>query len=186
MYYSLLRSEPAKYVWMCMQDSKFWKAEYVNQFWRILQTDANWQPYDVCECSCLQWICTVLSVCRSCKTLPHGALQINNTVCTYSVTCWRVRVTIVVVEKQQCVLCVVELHITVSCINNEWCTTIFLWEITSPVNMNRVWPSCNLLDVRQLLSLCDGSNDQTEFACHFFSWRKGINSYMLQINYLYL
>jgi hypothetical protein len=47
----------------------------------------------------------------------HTALQINNTkLCTYSVTCWRVHVTIVAVEKQQCLLCVAELHITVSCI----------------------------------------------------------------------
>jgi hypothetical protein len=36
--------------------------------------------------------------------------------CTYRVTCWRVRVTIVAMEKQQCLLRVVEQHITVSCI----------------------------------------------------------------------
>jgi len=47
---------------------------------RILQTIANWQAYDVCECSCLQWICTG-SVWWTCKPLPHGALQINNKSC---------------------------------------------------------------------------------------------------------
>jgi hypothetical protein len=36
--------------------------------------------------------------------------------CTYRVTCWRVRVTIVAMEKQQCLLRIVELRITVSCI----------------------------------------------------------------------
>jgi hypothetical protein len=42
---------------------------------RILQTVANLQTYDACECSCLRWICTG-SVPLSCKTPSHGALQI--------------------------------------------------------------------------------------------------------------
>jgi len=42
-----------------------------------MQIVANWQTCDVCECSCLRWICTG-SVCWSCKPLPHGALQFNN------------------------------------------------------------------------------------------------------------
>jgi len=66
--------------------AQLWEPQSLNQIviitvgCRILQTVANLQTYDVCECSCLQWICTD-SVCWSCKPLPHRALQINNISC---------------------------------------------------------------------------------------------------------
>ena len=48
---------------------------------------------------------------------------------TYKVTLWRVGVTIVAVETQQCTVCVLELHITVNYIKMLYCTAMPLRQI---------------------------------------------------------
>ena len=82
-----------------------WEPQNENRIWfitvdcRILQTVANLQTYDVCEYSCLQWICTC-SVCWYCKTLLHCALQINNISYVYKYPTFRcVCITTVLVVK---------------------------------------------------------------------------------------
>ena len=47
--------------------------------------------------------------------------------CTYSVALWRVRVTIVVIEMEQCVLCLLLSYMSHN--NVECCTKMLLWRI---------------------------------------------------------
>jgi hypothetical protein len=74
---------------------------------------------------CRRMICVGVAACSvSVQVLPFDPVSHFHTLrykltlrlCTYRVTCWRVRVTIVAMGKQQCLQRVVELHITVSCI----------------------------------------------------------------------
>jgi hypothetical protein len=72
-----------------------------------------------------------------------------------------VLVTIVAVEKQQCVLRVAELHLTVSSIKTTSDAKCYFWEIMSLVKANRICPSCKLVDgtekqknIRLLVSCC--------------------------------
>jgi len=82
---------------------------------RKWQNIANLQKYDLCEYSCLQWICTVF-VCWSCKPLPQGDIQINNMGHTYNVTSWIFRANLLQCKASIHSGRVLELHVTVSCI----------------------------------------------------------------------
>jgi hypothetical protein len=99
-------------------------ASNINGFGRLNELI---MPEECCKLllTCRRMICVSVAACSgSVQVLSVDPVSHFHTVrykltlklCTYRVTCWRIRVTIVAMEKQQCLLRVVELHITASCI----------------------------------------------------------------------
>ena len=52
-------------------------------------------------------------------------------------------------EKQQCFLCIVDLYLTVSCIKAMSDRQQYFYGKLSPVKVNHIWPSYNLVDATQ-------------------------------------
>jgi hypothetical protein len=68
--------------------------------------------------------------------------------CSYNIILWRVRVTTVAMEKQECVLLVLLRYMSLQTRKNiSYCTTTLSWQINVWQQRNILRPSCKLTDI---------------------------------------
>ena len=103
----------------------------------------NWNKRTLCK-SVSIWT-------KVCKELASDSCHVTQDIqqdkqCMYNITLWCIHITILAVEMQQCIVCVVELHVTVNYINilhnNAFMANLCCWQ---KWNIHR--SSCKVPDV---------------------------------------